>query len=653
MTIPLPPLPRHRFFPAEKRELPFRFLFALAILANLLAGPGTTATPAECPNILWIVAEDINPHLGCYGDTNAVTPNLDRFATTALRYTKCWSTAPVCAPARTTLISGVYPTSTGAEHMRSMVKLPGFLRLYPQFLRERGYYCVNNAKEDYNVEQPGKVWDESSKQAHWKNRQPGQPFFAAFNIELSHEGQIRSRTGPLQHDPATLRLPAYHPDTPEVRRDWARYHDNITAMDVVAGRHLKELEDAGLAAETIVFFYGDNGAGLPRGKRWPYHSGLHVPLLVRVPEKFKHLAPEDYSPGATTDRLVGFVDFAPTLLSLAGIKPPDWMQGHAFLGRFATPPPRYQFGFRGRMDERGDLVRSVRNNRFIYIRNFRPDLIYGQHIAYLFETPTTRVWKELHDAGKLRPPQTFFWETKPPEELYDLQQDRDEVRNLAGDTEPLAVLGELRQALHEHLLATRDVGFLPEAELHRRATGSTPYELGHDAAKYPLDRVLAMAELASGLKPEALPTLRDGLKDRDSGVRYWAALGLAMRDAAAVNAARAKLRALLQDVSPSVRIAAARALGWHGNAEDLAHVLPVLKDLAAPDTNGVFVSLEALGVIEGLGKKAEPLHEFLRTMRRQDPHANERTGSYVPRLVEHLLGESNTTTVTQPRKSGR
>ncbi len=610
-------------------------------------------TAADLPNILWIVAEDINPQLGCYGDTNAITPSIDRFATTALRYTKCWSTAPVCAPARTALITGVYPPSTGGEHMRSMVKMPEFMRMYPQLLRERGYYCVNNAKEDYNVEKPGAVWDASSKQAHWKNRKPGQPFFAAFNIELSHEGQIRSRTGPLQHDPSHMHLPAYHPDTPEVRRDWARYYDNITAMDAVVGKHLKELEQAGLAEDTIVFFYGDNGGGMPRSKRWPYNSGLQVPLLIHVPGKFKHLAPKDYQPGAATDRLVGFVDFAPTLLSLAGIRPPDWMQGHAFLGQFAAAPPQYLFGFRGRMDERYDLVRSVRNDRFIYIRNFRPDLIYGQHIAYMFETPTTRVWKQLYDDGKLKPPQTFFWETKPPEELYDLQADPNEVHNLASLPEHQTVLGKMRLALREHLLTTRDVGFLPEAEMHRRAADSTPYELGHDPAKYPLDRVLATAELATSLKSDVLPELKQGLKDSDSGVRYWAALGFSMRNATAVNLARAELRAALQDESPSVRVSAARALGQHGNADDLALALPVLKELAPPDQNGVFVSLEALGAIETLGAKADPLREYLRTMPRQDPDADARTTGYVPRLLEHLLGEAATAAVKQPRKTKR
>ena len=610
-------------------------------------------TAADLPNILWIVAEDINPQLGCYGDPNAISPNIDRFATTALRYTKCWSTAPVCAPARTALITGVYPPSTGGEHMRSMVKLPEFMRMYPQLLRERGYYCVNNAKEDYNVEKPGPVWVESSKQAHWKNRKPGQPFVAAFNIELSHEGQLRSRTGPLHHDPAKMHLPAYHPDTPEVRRDWARYYDNITAMDAVVGKHLKELEEAGLAEDTIVFFYGDNGGGMPRSKRWPYNSGLQVPLLIHAPEKFKHLAPKDYQPGATTDRLVGFVDFAPTLLSLAGIRPPDWMQGHAFMGQFAAAPQPYLFGFRGRMDERYDLVRSVRNDRFIYIRNFRPDLIYGQHIAYMFETPTTRVWKQLYDDGKLKPPQTFFWETKPPEELYDLQADPDEVHNLASLAEHQTVLGEMRQALREHLLATRDVGFLPEAEMHRRAAGSTPYELGHDPAKYPLDRVLAMAELATSLKSDALPRLQQGLQDSDSGVRYWAALGCSMHNAKAVNAARAELRAALQDESPSVRVSAARALGQHGNADDLALVLPVLKELAPPNQNGVFVSLEALGIIETLGARANPLREFLRTLPRQDPNAVARATGYVPRLLEYLLEEAGTPAVKLPRKTKR
>lgn len=611
----------------------FAGLLLVTSALTVVAGAG------ELPNILWIVAEDINLQLGCFGDTNAVTPNLDRFATAALRYTKCWSTAPVCAPARTALITGVYPTSTGAEHMRSLVAMPEFMRMYPQWLRDRGYYCVNNSKEDYNLAPRGKVWDESSNRAHWKNRKTGQPFFAAFNIGVSHEGQIRTRKGPLLHDPAKIRLPAYHPDQPEVRRDWARYYDNITAMDEIAGKRLQELADAGLEEDTIVFFYGDNGAGMPRSKRWPYNSGLNVPLIVRVPGKFKNLAPPDYKPGAATDRLVGFVDFAPTLLSLAGVKPPEWMQGRAFMGRFAAPPEKYIFGFRGRMDERYDLVRSVRNDRFIYIRNFRPDLSYGQYLAYMFETPTTRIWKELYDAGSLRPPQTFFWESKPSEELYDLETDPDEVKNLAKSPAHTAVLEELRGAHRRQTLGTRDVGFLTESEMHRRAAGTNLYDFARDANRFPLERILAMADLASSQKAGALPELKLGLKDGDGGVRYWAALGLLMRGSNTVNSTRAELRAALGDESPSVQIIAAWALARFGTADESETALAVLARLAPPDRNGVFVSLEALAAIEGLGKKAQLLWPALRAMPRQDPKATPRTAGYVDRFLEHLLTE--------------
>ncbi|MCU0978711.1 MAG: sulfatase, partial [Pirellulaceae bacterium] len=357
--------------------LPLRF--ACWPLISALAGCLTwsSAGAAELPNILWITCEDTGPELGCYGDRYAKTPNLDELAQRSLRYLTAWSNAPVCAPARTTIISGVYPTSTGGEHMRSEVRMPEFMKMYPQFLRERGYYCTNNNKEDYNLVKPGQVWDDSSGQAHWKNRPSGKPFFSIFNLTISHESQIRTRPHTLEHDPAQAPLPAYHPDTPEVRHDWAQYYDKVTAMDAQAGQRLRELADAGLAEDTIIFFYGDHGSGMPRSKRWPYDSGLHVPLIVHVPDKFRDLAPQDYRPGGTTDRLVAFVDLAPTLLSLTGVQPPEWMQGHAFLGRHEAAPQRYLFGFRGRMDERYDMVRSVRNGRYVYIRNYMPHLIYG------------------------------------------------------------------------------------------------------------------------------------------------------------------------------------------------------------------------------------------------------------------------------------
>jgi uncharacterized sulfatase len=603
----------------------------------LVPAASHAAEPTARPNVLWITCEDIGPHLGAYGDQYATTPNLDQFAATGLRYLTAWSNAPVCAPARTTIISGLYPTSTGSEHMRSMTRLPAGMKMYPQFLREAGYYCTNNAKEDYNLEKPGQVWDASSGKAHWKNRKPGQPFFAVFNLLITHESQIRKRPHHLVHDPAKAPLPAYHPDKPEVRHDWAQYYDNITTMDQQFAERLKELTDAGLADDTIVFFYSDHGSGMPRSKRWPYDSGLHVPLIVHFPKKFQHLAPKDYSAGGKTDRLVSFVDLAPTLLSLVGIKPPEYFQGQAFLGSFAVAPRSYIHGFRGRMDERYDMVRSVRDQRYVYIRNYMPHKIYGQYLDYMFQTPTTRVWKQLYDAGKLQPPQTFFWQTKPPEELYDLQEDPDEVRNLAGVAKHQDTLKRLRQAQREQVLKVRDVGFLPEDEIHSRSPGSTPYEVGHDDQKYPLGRILDTAELASSLRPDALPQLREAMRDSDSAVRYWATLGILMRGKEAVAAAHGDLLKALTDPAPSVRIAAAEALGKYGSDDDLNRALTVLLELAPLSKNNLYVSMRALNAIDELGKKAILGLEVIKDAARTQEKVPQRMAANVPHLVEHIV----------------
>ncbi len=591
------------------------------------------------PNVLWITSEDNGPHIGAFGDHYADTPHLDRLAAKGLIYVNAWSNAPVCAPARTAIITGLYPPSTGSQHMRSMTRLPARMKMYPQFLRDVGYYCTNNSKEDYNLAKPGKVWDESSRKAHWKNRRPGQPFFAVFNYTVSHESQIRKRPHTLVHDPAKVRVPAYHPDTPEVRHDWAQYYDKVTEMDACVGATLEELNKAGLADETIIFYYGDHGSGMPRSKRWPYNSGLNVPLIVFIPEKFKHLRPEEYVPGGKTDRLVSFVDLAATLLSLVGIKPPEYMQGHAFLGEFESPPQPYVYGFRGRMDERYDMVRSVRNKRYIYIRNYMPHKIYGQYIAYMFQTPTTQVWKRLYDQGKLKPPQTFFWETKPAEELYDLENDPDEIHNLVDSPEHQDVLKRLRKAQQQLAVRIRDVGFLPEGEIHSRSEGSTPYEMGHDDRKYPLKRIMAVAEAASSLKPEALAELKHAFQSADSASRYWAAMGILMRGHSAVDSARGELQQALSDTSPYVRVIAAEALGKHGNDSDLRAALPILVDAAALDKQGIFSSMLALNALDALDEKAASVAEAIKALPTSDPTVNRRMRAYVPNLIRKTLAD--------------
>lgn len=607
----------------------------LAVLCSIVF----SAEADRRPNVLWITSEDNGPHLGAYGDRFADTPNLDRLAAKGMIYLNAWSNAPVCAPARTTIISGLYPTCTGSEHMRSMTKLPEGMKMYPQYLREVGYYCTNKNKEDYNLQKPGVVWDDSSNRGHWRNRKPGWPFFAVFNFTVSHESQIRKRPHTPVHDPAKVRVPAYHPDTPEVRRDWAQYYDKLTEMDAQAGGVLEQLEEDGLAEETIVFYYGDHGPGIPRSKRWPYNSGLHVPLIVFVPEKFRHLAPKDYVPGGRSDRLVGFIDLAPTLLSLVGIEPPEQMQGQAFMGPYQTPEPPYAYGFRGRMDERYDMVRVVRDKRYVYIRNYMPHKIYGQHVAYMFETPTTQVWKRLYNQGKLAPPRTFFWETKPAEELYDLQNDPDEVHNLADSPEHQQVLARLRKAQQDLALEIRDVGFLPEGEIHWRSQGSTPYEMGHDEQKYPLEKIMAAAELASSLKPEAVPELKEALGDDDGAVRYWGALGLLMRGPKAVAAAKESLYRALKDASPYVRVVAAEALGRYGNEQDAQEALTVLLELAPADANGVFISMASLNALDALGGKARSAVEIIKRLPQRDKSAPARTGGYVPRLIEKIVSD--------------
>ena len=574
-----------------------------SILGVCLSAPlGAT----ERPNILWLTSEDNGPHLGAYGDAFATTPNLDALAGRGAIYLNAWSTFPVCAPARTAIITGMYPSTIGAHHMRSVVPLPSQIRLFPHYLRQAGYYTSNNRKEDYNLERPGTGWDESSARAHWNNRPSNTPFFAVFNHTVSHESRIRERPHQARHDPAGVDIPSYHPDTPEVRQDWAQYYDRMTEMDAQVGERLRELDEAGLTEDTIIFYFGDHGAGMPRSKRWPYNSGLHVPLIVVVPEKFRGLAPRGYGAGAHLTRLVGFIDLAPTILSLAGVEPPGHMQGSAFSGPHSTSGPAYQFGFRDRMDERYDLVRTARDQRYIYIRNYMPHLPYGQHVEYMFQTPTTQVWKRLYDQGVLQPPQTCFWESKPPEELYDLKTDPDQVHNLVDSGAHRLTLVRFRRTVQKHLLTIRDLGFLPEDQLHARSRGTTPFQMGQQQQTYPLERILEVAGLATSGQAD-VAFLLPALSDPDAGLRYWGVLGLQIRGKAAVSQAAASVRFLLEDPAWSVRIAAAQSLARFGAAPDREKALSVLERSIDLEKNGYYVVLLGLNAIDALDEAARSL----------------------------------------------
>ena len=594
----------------------------------------STLLAADRPNILWITCEDMGPHLGCYGDKVARTPNLDRFAKDSLRYRHVWSNAPVCAPARTALISGMYPTSTGSEHMRSMARLPQGMKFFPQYLRDAGYYCTNNVKEDYNLEKPGKVWDESSKNAHWKNRKPGQPFFAVFNILITHESQLRDKTRALVTDPAAVRVPPYHPDLPEVRRDWAKYYDNIALMDAEFRKRLAELDRSPEAENTIVFFFSDHGSGMPRSKRSACDSGLHVPTLVRIPPKWTHLAPEDYQPGGETSRLVQFVDFGPTVLSLAGIPTPQHMQGVAFMGTHRGEQNRFLHGFRGRMDERYDMVRSVTDGRYVYVRNYAPHRPSGQHNAYMFITETTRVWYRELGQGTLSPVQAAFWRPREAEVLYDLEKDLAETVNLATVPERRQILERLRTEQRRHAMAIRDVGFLPEDEMHRRCAKSTPFEYAH-SGEYPLARILDAANRATD-RTMSTEQLISGLQDPDSVVRYWSAVGLLVQRTGQklnIETAKQASQALTKETSPPVLVVLAEVLGRRGDVDEAAKAA-LWKLVRAPNQDyfAVVAALNALDYVNA----GPPDVATADVLRKHAAKADDRTREYIARLTESL-----------------
>jgi N-sulfoglucosamine sulfohydrolase len=546
---------------------------------SIAAGAALAACSREPgpPNILWITVEDMSPNLGAWGDEYTRTPNLDRLAGQSVRYTHAFATAPVCSPARSTLITGVYATSLGTQRLRSRFPIPDAIRGFPSYLRAAGYYTTNNVKTDYNTADEARLieesWDESSESAHWRNRAEDQPFFAIFNDLTTHQSrsmswsyeefqeEVQSRLSDDEiHDPAAAPVPPYYPDTPVVRRTIARYYDCITAMDKDVGRILAELEEDGLAGETIVFFFSDHGAGLPRHKRVLYDSGTNVPLLVRFPEKYRHLAPA--GPGETVDRLVSFVDFPPTMLSLLGLEIPRYMQGKAFLGPATGEPRTRVFGARDRIDEAYDLARSVRDHEYLYIRNYMPHLSWNQPSWYSDQAEIRREIERLAEEGRLDGPQlAYAGPTRPREELYLVREDPQQLRNLVYLDEHRDALSAMRRELERWIRETRDVGFLPEAEAWARIGDRTPYDVARDEGAYPQARITGAAALVG--REDALEEQTELLGDPDPAVRYWAAVGL-RASVRSSDESRDALKAALSDASAVVRVAAAAALVGHG-----------------------------------------------------------------------------------------
>ena len=584
-----------------------RFLFSFLMVCGVLQA----AEQAERPNILWITAEDMSPVLGCYGDPFAITPNIDRLAKESVRYTKAFASAPVCSPSRSCLITGCYPTSLSTQQMRSGFAIPKSMRGFPALLRQRGYYTTNNVKTDYNTGNYADIikhsWNESSATAHWRQRGGrAQPFFSVFNLMTSHQSrsmvwpyarfkeEVQSTLSPGDiHDPNKVPLPPYYPDTPLVRRELARFYDCVTAMDLQVGALLKQLQEDGLAENTIVFFYSDHGSGMPRHKRALLDSGMHVPLLIRFPKKWQHLAPG--KPGTTSDRLVSFVDYAPTVLNLLGLPIPKAMQGEPFLGSNAAAPRRYVYGHRDRVDEVRDLARSVRDSRYLYIRNYMPHLGYNQPTAWPDSGEIRHEFYRLTNSKKMSGAQWHFaGPTRPVEELYDCQADPQNLKNLARSKAHQKILKQLRTEHLRHITDTADLGFLPESEAWTMFAKQTGWEIGQ-ARRIPLAGIhQAAAQVGVASEKQLLSNLYSAIP----AVRYWGAIGLAARSNISDSAKRV-LKQKLSDPSPAARIEIANALAAHG---DIPNALPPL--INATQHENLIVVTHAARTIELLGKQA-------------------------------------------------
>lgn len=530
------------------------------------------AQPAgvERPNILWLVSEDNFPYIGAYGDRVAHTPNIDELARQGILFRHTYPSAPVCAPSRFAILTGVNAQSCSpAQHMRANAGLPAELRTYPEYLRQAGYYCSNNSKTDYNCDvEPERIWNHSSDTGHWSARAAGQPFLAVFNYMTTHESRLFQPT-PGRVVPGDVRVPAYLPDIPEVRDDFASYYNMMEKMDGEVAAKLAELEADGLADDTIVFYYSDHGGALARSKRYCYDDGLRCALIVRIPDKWAHLAPQ--GPGTVVEHPVSLLDLAPTLLSLAGVPQARQMQGQPFLGADAVVG-ELAFSARDRMDERYDFVRTVTNGRYRYIRNYMPHRPWGMHGAFEWTARGYQGWEREFLAGRLNSAQTRFFQTKPFEELYDLEADRDQIHNRIADPALASIARRLRQALDRQIIAVHDNGFIPEG---------SPLEGYHQsrvAGAYPLRRIMRLAAIAARGEASGLRTLRAALGHNNAVMRYWAATGLVVLGTGAQSVLAEISAVAANDPSPHVRVVAAEALLRAGRPEPAVTALIGLAD---------------------------------------------------------------------------
>jgi len=554
-------------------------LIAVLTFSILITGCQTSANSSaknvtqDKPNILWITIEDTSPHfIGSYGNDDAKTPVIDLLAHEGIRFDNAFATGTVCSASRAAIITGVKTYKTGMGNHRSGIPVPKYMKGFPYYLQQQGYYTSNNKKTDYNVADTdaytAQAWHDSSKDAGWWNKQKDQPFFAVFNYNDSH--QSRTMTYPYdkyktmvldQLDKAehigenAFEMPPFYNDTAEMRKQFARVYNSLKLTDNKVKLLLERLEKDGLKDDTIIFFYGDHGEGIPRGKTNGINLGYRVPFIAWFPEKFKHLSPWGNG-GIVTNELISFEDLAPTMISLAGGEVPEHMTGRILIGDKRSTETEHLILSSDRADNGIEMSRTVTNGDFVYSRNFMSYLPQLRYIRYFEISDIQQHMRSDYAQGKLNAHQQSLFEERAVESLYNIKNDKWELNNLAEDKAHKELLVKMRQQLRKEMIKSKDIGLLPEYELALISKNTTPYEY-RLTAKYAIEDIVDSAML-SGVKGEQQALQQVNLlKHGNKFVRYWAAVGLRSQNKSVLSSLKIQLTKAMNDDYPPVAITAA------------------------------------------------------------------------------------------------
>lgn len=546
----------------------FRLILSLVIICWFIE-LSYSAEPTKRPNFVFIVSEDNSIHyLRLYGNKLGITPNIERLADNGLTFNHAFSGAPVCSVARSTLATAMHAPRVGFQYHRksALASLPPGVKPWSQVLRENGYYTTNNAKTDYNFNVNRKeVWDMSSNKATWRNRpNKAMPFFHMQSFADSHESRLhfplKQMETPTKTSPDDVMLQPYFPDTPIMRYTKARYYDRIRVIDSQVGKIVNQLKEDGILEDTFVFYFGDHGGVMPRSKGYAYESGLHVPLVVRIPENFKKLI--DHKRGTRTNGFVSFIDFGPTVLNLASISVHKELDGQAFFGKGVSAADLANrdevFGHADRFDEKFDMVRTYRKGKWKYIRNYQSYYADGLQNNYRYRQLAYDNWRNLYRAERLNPVQRQFFERRSVEQLFNLEKDPHEVTNLAADPAQSKRLAEMRGLLKNKMKSINDLSFYPENRMVTTALNDG-VAFGREHSKQ-ISRLSDLADTALRPFSEVKQALASSLQSKGALRRYWALKVCSNFGEKAKSLAIAAMP-LLNDKNLMVRVRAAEFLG--------------------------------------------------------------------------------------------